>query len=86
MTRLPRHRRSLGSVYSAALLLLTLLITGACGTGTYNDRMERRIQQLKSSAAEQPEESDEAAADVPPADEEEELLEDEVPEVNEPID
>ena len=89
MSSLPRRRRFWGHVSSTALLMLTLLIAGACGTGNYNDRMDRRIQELNSSAAEQPDESDsdEAAADTPAPrqdDSDDELLEDDVPELDEP--
>ena len=87
-------------MWAALLLLLFFVVTG-CGTGSYNDGLEQRIQELNSAATESPdEETDEDASaghDERPEDDEldevpeegpaadEEPPEDDVPEINEPL-
>jgi len=54
------HR--LGSAFFAmAAALLLILVTG-CGTGSYNEKLEQRVQQLNADAANRPEDSEEAEA------------------------
>ena len=87
MTRIDPFNR-LGSFIGRLLLVCGLVFSASCGSGEYDSRLQRRIQQLKAEASDRPAESADAGAESQaptpgPADESDENLED--PVVNEDL-